>query len=364
MRDIAEELLEWIDAGESFAVASVTRISGSAPRGPGAAMAVRADGAVLGSLSGGCIEGAVHEAARDVLDTGVPVRHSYDYDPDNPFAVGLTCGGVIDVHIQRFTPDSGAALPAALRAARDGAPVAVARVLDTGALLAVRPTGYDGTTGDITLDERIATRARALLAEDRTGTLTLCQSHTGADHLDREIFVESWTTPPRMLVFGAIDYAAALSRMGKFLGYHVTVCDARAVFATASRFPDADDVVVQWPHKYLEDCELDERTVICVLTHDAKFDVPVLREALRGKARYVGALGSRRTHSDRLRRLREAGLSDVELARLHSPIGLDLHANTPEETAVSIAAEIIATRTQATARPLSRTDGPIHVGAA
>ncbi|MEU6479118.1 XdhC/CoxI family protein [Streptomyces sp. NPDC047017] len=361
MRDIAAQLLEWIDAGQPFVVASVTGVSGSAPRGPGAAMAVRADGAVLGSLSGGCIEGSVHDAAMEVLDTGVPVRISFDYDPDNPFAVGLTCGGVIDVHMQRFTPAAGGTLAAALRAARCGEPVAVARVLDTGALLAVYPAGYDGTTGDPGLDARIATKAQGLLALGRTKLLTLCQPPAGADPSGPEVFVESWTTPPRMLVFGAIDYAAALARMGKFLGYHVTVCDARAVFATTSRFPDADDVVVQWPHKYLADCEPDERTVICVLTHEAKFDVPVLQEALRGKACYVGALGSRRTHTDRLRRLRDVGLSDVELSRLHSPIGLDLRANTPEETAVSIAAEIIATRTHAPARSLTHTSGPIHV---
>ncbi|MYR42116.1 XdhC family protein, partial [Streptomyces sp. SID5910] len=156
------------------------------------------------------------------------------------------------------------------------------------------------------------------------------------------LLVESRVPPPRMIVFGAVDFAAALVRAGKFLGHHVTVCDARPVFATRARFPDADEVVVDWPHRYLRSTPTDARTVLCVLTHDAKFDVPLLTEALRLPVAYVGAMGSRRTHEDRERRLREAGLSSRELARLRSPIGLDLGARTPEETALSIAAEIVA----------------------
>ena len=156
------------------------------------------------------------------------------------------------------------------------------------------------------------------------------------------VFVEAFAPPPRMLVFGAIDFAAAVARIGSFLGYRVTVCDARAVFATARRFPDADEVVVEWPHRYLARTRVDARTVICVLTHDPKFDVPLLEVALRTPAWYVGAMGSRRTHDDRLERLREVGLTEDELARLRSPIGLDLGARTPEETAVAVAAEIVA----------------------
>lgn len=163
-----------------------------------------------------------------------------------------------------------------------------------------------------------------------------------------------------MIVFGAIDFASALVGAGKFLGYHVTVCDARPVFATRARFPDADEIVVDWPDRYLRGTPTDRRTVLCVLTHDAKFDVPLLKEALRLPVAYVGAMGSRRTHEDRARRLREEGVSASELARLRSPIGLDLGARTPEETAVSIAAEIIAARHGATGTPLTDTDRPIH----
>jgi len=178
------------------------------------------------------------------------------------------------------------------------------------------------------------------------------------------VFVHSFAPPPHLLVFGAIDFAAAVARIGKFLGYRVTVCDARPVFATAKRFPEADEVVVKWPHKFLGERAaaggVDERTAICVLTHDPKFDVPLLEVALRTPAGYIGAMGSRRTHRDRMARLRRAGLTEAELARLRSPIGLDLGARTPEETAVSIAAELIQLRWGGSGRPLTETTGRIH----
>jgi xanthine dehydrogenase accessory factor len=180
-----------------------------------------------------------------------------------------------------------------------------------------------------------------------------------------EVFVASHAPKPRMLIFGAIDFAAALARQGAFLGYRVTVCDARPVFATAARFPAADEVVVDWPHRYLatqaEQNAIDSRTAICVLTHDPKFDVPVLQVAVRlPQVDYIGVMGSRRTHDDRMGRLREVGLSEADLARLASPIGLDLGARTPEETAVSIAAEIIARRWGGGGRPLNEIEGRIH----
>ncbi|OEV24113.1 XshC-Cox1-family protein, partial [Streptomyces nanshensis] len=209
------------------------------------------------------------------------------------------------------------------------------------------------------LDATAAAEGRALLTAGRTATVTI-----GADgsRCGRPVtlLVESSVPAPRMLVFGAIDFAAALARIGKFLGYHVTVCDARPVFATPGRFPEADEVVVDWPHRYLDSQDLDPRTVVCVLTHDAKFDVPLLERALRLPVAYVGAMGSRRTHLDRLERLREVGLTPLELAALRSPIGLDLGARTPEETALSIAAEIVAARHGGTGVPLDGAHTPIH----
>jgi xanthine dehydrogenase accessory factor len=212
--------------------------------------------------------------------------------------------------------------------------------------------------------DAVTADARGLLAQGRSTTL-----HYGADGQRRgdemAVFVASYAPKPRMLVFGAIDFAAAVARLGSFLGYHVTVCDARPVFATAARFPEADDVVVAWPHKYLaeqaEAGRIDDRTVICVLTHDPKFDIPLLEVALRlPPLAYIGAMGSRRTAEDRHARLRDAGLTETEMARLSSPIGLDLGARTPEETAVSIAAEIIALRWGGDGGRLNAARGPIH----
>ncbi len=239
-----------------------------------------------------------------------------------------------------------------------GRPVAVATVVAhpdptrLGRRLVVRPLDEGsagravGSLGSERADDAVADDARGLLAAGRTETLEY-----GPDGQRRgegmRVFVSSYAPVPRLLVFGAIDFAAAVAKLGSFLGYRVTVCDARGVFATSSRFPSADEVIVDWPHRYLAAeaaaGRIDGRTVICVLTHDPKFDVPLLEVALRlPELGYIGAMGSRRTHDDRLKRLREAGLTEPELARLASPIGLDLGARTPEETAVSIAAEIIA----------------------
>ncbi|MYS72961.1 XdhC/CoxI family protein, partial [Streptomyces sp. SID5926] len=231
--------------------------------------------------------------------------------------------------------------------------------------LLVRPDGSHagGLGGHPDLDRTAAAEAGALLDAGRTGTVGLSEdgSHCPGG---LTLLVETSVPPPRMIVFGAVDFAAALVRAGKFLGYHVTVCDARPVFATPARFPEADEVVVDWPHRYLRDTPTDGRTVLCVLTHDAKFDVPLLAEALRMPVAFVGAMGSRRTHEDRDRRLRQAGLSGDELSRLRSPIGLDLGARTPEETALSIAAEIVAARRGGTGVPLTGGAAPIHREAA
>ncbi|MDX2642886.1 XdhC family protein [Streptomyces sp. PA03-1a] len=365
MLDIADELDRWSAQGRPFAVATVVTVGGSAPRQPGAALAVDAEGTAVGSVSGGCVEGAVYELCQEVLETGEPVLQRFGYSDDDAFAVGLTCGGVIDIFVQRIVPGAQPQLTAALAAASRGEAAAVARVVAgpaglPGRTLLVRPGGsYEGTLGDPDLDRTAAAEAHALLDAGRTATVNI-----GADGSrcgePLTLLVEVATPPPRLLVFGAIDFAAALVRVGTFLGYRVTVCDARPVFATARRFPEADEVVVEWPHRYLERTPVDGRTVVCVLTHDAKFDVPLLERALRMPVAYVGAMGSRRTHEQRLARLRETGLGESELARLHSPIGLDLGARTPEETALSIAAEIVAHRHGGSGRPLRGVDDPIH----
>ena len=368
MLDIAPDLRRWLDEGRTFALATVVAVGGSAPRGPGAALAVGTDGTVVGSVSGGCVEGAVYELCQAALDDGRTVVERFGYSDEDAFAVGLTCGGVLDVMVMPVGADSPAraVLRAALADAGAGVPVAVARVVRgpaalLGTALLVRPDGSreGGLGGAAELDRTAAAEARALLEAGRTGTVELSEDGTRCPG-GLTLLVESSQPPPRMVVFGAIDFAAALVRAGKFLGYHVTVCDARPVFATPARFPEADEVVVDWPHRYLRRTPTDARTVLCVLTHDAKFDVPLLAVALRLPVAFVGAMGSRRTHADRERRLREAGLTERELARLRSPIGLDLGALTPEETAVSIAAEIVAVRRGGTGVPLTGSGTPIH----
>ncbi|GAA2311167.1 XdhC family protein [Streptomyces hawaiiensis] len=365
MLDLAGPLHEWIEEGRDFAVATVVAVGGSAPRPPGAALAVCADGTAVGSVSGGCVEGAVYDLCLQALRDGETVVERFGYSDEDAFAVGLTCGGTIDVMITPF-PGGRPAETAALAAAAREEPVALARVARgpsalLGRALLVRPDGsYDGGLGGAPgLDSTALDRARALLATGRTGTVELSEdgSHCPGG---LTLIVESAAPAPRMIVFGAIDFAAALVRAGKFLGHHVTVCDARPVFATRARFPEADEIVVDWPDRYLRRTRTDGRTVLCVLTHDAKFDIPLLTEALRLPVAYVGAMGSRRTHEDRERRLRDAGVSERELARLRSPIGLDLGARTPEETAVSIAAEIIAARHGGTGAPLTGSARPIH----
>ncbi|WP_406455447.1 XdhC family protein [Streptomyces sp. NBC_00876] len=374
MRELLAELRAWHEAGTPFALATVVSVRGSAPRAPGAMMAVTADGAVAGSVSGGCVEGAVYEVAGEVLASGSPQLQSYGISDDEAFGVGLTCGGTIDVVV---TPFASAADRAWLLGVTDsvarGEPVAVATLLpdaalpDTGrnvagqggARLVVRAAGAQGTLGNEGLDVAVTDDARGLLAQGATGRQWY-GAHGERRMQDVSVFIQTYAPPPRMLVFGAIDHAAATARIGSFLGYRVTVCDARPAFATRERFPTADEVVCAWPHTYLSGTDVDARTVLCVLTHDPKFDVPLLVAALRTPAVYIGVMGSRRTHLDRLARLREEGVSEADLARLASPVGLDLGARTPEETAVSIAAEIIQHRWGGTGRPLGELSGAIH----
>ena len=374
MRDVLPELMEWWRAGETVGVGTVVATFQSAPRPAGASMLVGPDETAVGSVSGGCVEGAVYELAQSVVESGTPVLERYGVSDDDAFAVGLTCGGILDVFVEKVSRETFPELEEVAADIEAGRPVALATVIEhpdpawLGRRLVVRPdegpSPRDGSLGSPRADDAVHDDALGLLAAGHNATLTY-----GPDGERRgegmRVFVWAFAPKPRMLVFGAIDFAAAVARVGSFLGYHVTVCDARPVFATNSRFPEADEVVVDWPHRYLaaerDAGRIDARTVLAVLTHDPKFDVPLLEVALRlPEVSYVGAMGSRRTHDDRMARLREAGLTEEELARLSSPIGLDLGARTPEETAISIAAEIIAGRWGGSGRPLAATAGRIH----
>jgi xanthine dehydrogenase accessory factor len=364
MRDVLNDIIKWWDAGETFGLATVVRTFRSAPREPGAALAVSAGGEVVGSVSGGCVEGAVYELAGEVIASGQPVLQTYGVSDDDAFAIGLTCGGILDIFVEPVSKELFPELGDLAAAVQREEPVAVATVITGPGRIGARRLIYaESSTGDLGAGDRLNAAvdddARGMLAQGQTGVRRYgAQGERRGDELG--VFVNSFAPPPRMMVFGAIDFAAAVARVGKFLGYRVTVCDARGVFATPARFRDADEVIVEWPHRYLENEAVDERTVICVLTHDPKFDVPLLEVALRTPAGYIGAMGSRRTHEDRVERLRQAGVTEAELARLRSPIGLDLGARTPEETAVSIAAELIQLRWGGSGHPLTSTEGRIH----
>jgi xanthine dehydrogenase accessory factor len=375
-----DELMQWWSAGETVGVGTVVGTWRSAPRQAGASMLVGPGGEAVGSVSGGCVEGAVYELAQEVVESGHPVLQRYGVSDDEAYAVGLTCGGILDVFVEKVSRDTFPELGDVAADIAAGRPVAVVTVIEhpepawVGRRVVVHPEddGDDtasvlGSLGSGRADDAVRDDARGLLAQGRSAILTY-----GPDGERRgegmRVFVAAHAPKPRMLVFGAIDFAAAVARVGSFLGYYVTVCDARPVFATKTRFPGADEVIVKWPHDYLQgevdEGRIDSRTVIAVLTHDPKFDVPLLEVALRldeeVRPGYIGAMGSRRTHDERMARLVDAGLGEAELSLLSSPIGLDLGARTPEEVAVSIAAEIISLRWGGSGTPLSATDGAIH----
>ncbi|HET6165422.1 MAG TPA: XdhC family protein [Marmoricola sp.] len=307
MREVADGLRAWRADGRRFALVTVLSTWASAPRPVGTRMAVAEDGEVLGNITGGCVEAAVHEVALAVLASGRPERHRYGVASDDLVDVGLMCGGEIEVYVEPIEPGAAADLDEVLEA----------------------------------------------LAAGRPATLV-----TGPH--DEPCLEHSFEAVPRMILFGAIDLADAVACAGRFLGYRVTVCDARPVFATAERFPNADEVVVDWPHRYLSRQQVDRSTVLCVMTHDAKFDLPLIEAALATDAGYIGVMGSRQTQSERGTTLIERGVPREALARLHGPIGLDLGARTPAETAVSVAAEIVAWRHGRSGRPLREVTEPIH----
>jgi xanthine dehydrogenase accessory factor len=325
MKDVLDTLERWVDEGLRFATATVVRTERSAPRDPGAVLAVSEKGEVAGSVTGGCVEPAVYEEAQAVLAGGSPKLLEYGIADDEAFEVGLPCGGTVHIFVDTLDPVLVAPIAAAVRQER---PVALAVNVE-GPSIGEKHLVY----ADSSDNGEVVSKARTLLGRGQTGFVTVG---------DTEVFVSSFAPRPRMYVFGAIDFASSLASLGRFIGYHVTVCDARAKFVTPERFPDVDELVVDWPDRFLASAPVDERTAICVLTHDAKFDVPILKHALATNAGYVGAMGSRRTTERRAERLREESVTEENLARVHAPIGLPIGSRSPEEVAVAIAAEIIS----------------------
>jgi xanthine dehydrogenase accessory factor len=432
MRDVLPTLERWIADGRRVVVATVVERQGSAPRDPGASMAINDKGEVAGSVTGGCVEPAVIREAHAVLAGGPAKVVTYGIADDEAFDVGLSCGGTVAILI--FPLDSTLVAPIAEAVAADRA-VALALPLGDAigeqrlvsaegrgdavsiaarALLEVGDSAVVRTdSGDLVFVESFAPRPRMYVfgAVDHASALvtmgkflgyrvSVCDARALFVTADRAValalplgdaigeqrlvsaegrgdavsiaarallevgdsavvqtdsgdlvFVESFAPRPHMYVFGAVDHASALVTMGKFLGYRVSVCDARALFVTADRFPDADELVVDWPDRFLERSPVDARTAICVLTHDSKFDVPALKAALQTNAGYIGAMGSQRTREERRERLLAEGVGDVDLVRVHAPIGLQIGGRTPEEVAVAIAAQLIESQTVARRSP-------------
>ncbi|MEV8085599.1 XdhC family protein [Pseudarthrobacter oxydans] len=394
MLDLIPSLGTWAPAlaGEPFAVATIVRASGSVPRPVGTSMLVSADGAILGSLSGGCVEGAVVAAALESMDDGATRLEAFGFSSDDAFAAGLTCGGELEVHIEPANRNRGCALGEAVRQLAGygpDEPVALVRRLDvrpdaggSGAVVlpdpgAIKAAGHrglatllessDGTGRSEPTWRASAAQLESMLRAGTTGVLDL--GGAGLCTSDAAVLVEARLAPPRLLVFGANDYSAALLPAAKPLGYLVTLVDARPAFASQARFSAADEVVTAWPHQYLAAeaaaGRVDSRTVVCVLTHDPKFDIPLLEAALALDVAFIGALGSRRSHAQRVGALLGRGILPGRIAQLHSPLGLDLGAATPAEVAVSVLAEVIAARNPAAShQPLRETSGPIHQPAA
>jgi xanthine dehydrogenase accessory factor len=293
---------------------------------------------VAGSVTGGCVEPAVIREATEVLN-GSPGRICrYGLTDDDGFDVGLSCGGTIAVAVYALDPALVAPLSSAVES---DTPVAVSVRLAEERFGEQRlVTAADGRPGDA-----VEAAARTLLELGESGVV-----ETAAGEL---VFVESYAPRPDLYLFGASDHVAAVATMGRFLGYRVTVCDPRTTFMTPERFPDADELVVEWPDRFLETAPVDARTAVCMMTHDLKFDVPALKRALQTGAGYIGAIGSEKTRREREARLRDEGVGDADLARVHAPIGIQIGARTPEEVAVTIAAQLIESNVVARAKRIT-----------
>lgn len=379
-REVLAALLAWCRDGADVGVATVVSTSGSTPLPVGATMLVGPGGAAYGSVSGGCVEADVHAVATDVIASGVPALKRYGIADEEAMNVGLTCGGMLEVFVRRMSSDDLPELEQRASALTGHRPFVVATVVEhpdpvlVGRRLLVRPDSGEPepAAGGVFGEDEQGRRLLLTVGGDAVGmlaagsTATLSYGPAGERQgSGARILYEVVAPRPRLIIFGAVDFAAALADAARLLGYRVTVCDARPAFTTRARFAGADDVVVAWPDRYLADeiaaGRVGADTAVAVLTHDPKFDEPLLVTALRHAGLgFVGAMGSRRTHEQREVRLRQHGLGDAELAHLHSPIGLDLGARTPQETAVSILAEIVAHRWGGTGRPLGSLTTPVH----
>ena len=353
----------WLRDGRRVVAATLVERIGSAPLDPGARMLIDEHGNIEGSVTGGCVEAALVEEARRVLGGGDPRVVSYGVSDEEALGVGLMCGGTVRVFVAELDRAALEVLDAVAEARAAGRPAAMATLLEgdgAGRTLAVAADGVVGELGVSELLERSVERdARGQLDE---GVSRIRRYGAGGEVMGAElpVYIQAFSTPPRMVIFGAIDFSAEMAGVASGIGYEVTICDAREPFIRSPRFSAHAETVVDWPDRHLDGLELGPRDVVLVFTHDPKFDEPALTAALASGAGYVGALGSRRTQERRLERLREAGLDESSIARIHAPCGLDVGARTPAETAVSILAEVVAVRAGRSGEPLRETGGPIH----
>jgi xanthine dehydrogenase accessory factor len=344
MRDVMNDVERWLVEGKRIALATVVARKGSAPRDVGATLAVAEGMEVSGSVSGGCVEPAVIEEGLRAIRTGKSKLLKFGISKEqNVERIGLSCGGEIEVFVERLGDAQ-----ASLRALRNDIALVRATVIaapDTAltgqscVVVADKDEAYCDIA-DETLQAAIQARARELLSGGESYVASLATSVGD----EARVYFDVSLPQPTLIIVGAGHISIPLSQLARVLGYHVTVIDARETFATPERLPEANEILVEWPDEALARISLTPSTAVAVLTHDDKFDVPALVAALRGAAGYVGAIGSRGTREKRNQRLREAGLTDEQIARIHGPIGLDIGAQTPEEIALAILAQIVATR--------------------
>lgn len=354
---------DWLREGHRVVVATLVERFGSAPLDPGAQMLIDEEGRIEGSVTGGCIEAALVEEARKILAGGPPRLLTYGISDEEAAGVGLMCGGTVRVFVSEPAAATLEPLERAAEAIAAGEAVAVATLLEGDAagskLVVLREEALGGLGAGELLDRSVTREARGFLDK---GVSTVRRYGGGGEVMGSElsVYIQAFSTRPEMVIFGAIDFSAELAKLAAELGYEVTICDARAPFLASPRFAAAADVVVEWPDEFLASHPLGPRDSVLVFTHDPKFDEPALVSALASEAGYVGALGSRRTHAKRIERLRERGVPEAEIDRIHAPCGLDIGARTPAETAVSILAEIIGSRSGRVGASLSASSGPIH----
>jgi xanthine dehydrogenase accessory factor len=355
--------VDWLREGRRVVSAALVDRIGSAPLDPGAQMLIDDRGNIEGSVTGGCVEAALVEEAQRILAGGEAKVVTYGVSDEEALGVGLMCGGTVRVFVHEFGDDSLESLEAVAAARAADQPVARGTLLDgasSGASISILEDRVVGSLGITELLDRSVVRdARGQLDE---GVSRIRRYGAGGEVMgsDLAVYIQAFATPPRMLIFGAIDFSSEMASVASDIGYQVTICDAREPFARSPRFSQNAEVVIEWPDRYLQGQDLGPRDVVLVFTHDPKFDEPALTAALATDAGYVGALGSRRTQERRAERLRDAGLDERSIARIHAPCGLDVGARTPSETAISVLAEVIAVRTGRTGESLRDTSGPIH----